>query len=371
MTSTHPDIIHLTGDGLRFLDQTRLPAEERIVETADYRDVLEAIRSLRVRGAPLIGIAAAYGTVLAAREICHGHATAANQPTGPSDTSTGTAQRAAGKTSSPACRERMLAVCDEFASTRPTAVNLFWALERMRTVIREHDTADIPQALEREAHAIHEDDARRCAAIGRHGAEIIPANAGIITHCNTGALATGGDGTAFSVLLEAHRQGKNIHVYADETRPLLQGARLTMWELKRAGIPSTLMTDSTAAMRMRQGGIGAVITGADRIAANGDSANKIGTYGLAVAARHHGIPFYIAAPLSTVDLALANGDAIPIEERASVELTRWGDIPTAPEGISTYTPAFDVTPAELINGIITEGGICAPPYRETLAAAFA
>ncbi len=351
MTSSTPDIIRLTGDGLRFLDQTQLPAEERVVATADYRDMLEAIRSLRVRGAPLIGIAAAYGAVLAAREIC----------AGASGTDSGDSS----------CRERMLAVCEEFASTRPTAVNLFWALERMRTVIREHDAADIPRELEREARAIHEDDARRCAAIGRHGAEIIPSNTSVITHCNTGALATGGDGTAFSVLLEAHRQGKGIHVYADETRPLLQGARLTMWELQRAGIPSTLMTDSTAAMRMRQGGIGAVITGADRIAANGDSANKIGTYGLAVAAHHHGIPFYIAAPLSTVDLALPNGDAIPIEERASAELTRWGDIPTAPEGTSTYTPAFDVTPAGLITGIITEGGICAPPFGETLAAAFA
>jgi len=333
--------IALVSDGLRFLDQTVLPANACTVETDDYREVLEAIRNLRVRGAPLIGIAAAYGVVLAAREFCRG--------------------------SSAECRTRLLEACDELAATRPTAVNLFWALERMRAVIGSIDNhTELPAALEAEARTIHNDDAARCESIGLHGTNIIPAGAGIITHCNTGALATGGDGTAFSVLLRAHRDGKRIHVYADETRPLLQGARLTMWELQRHGIPSTLISDGTAAMLMRQGRVRVAITGADRIAANGDSANKIGTYGLAVAARHHKIPFYIAAPFSTVDLSLSSGEEIPIEERAAEELTQLGGRRIAPEGVDTYTPAFDVTPAELITGIITERGIIAPPYGETL-----
>jgi methylthioribose-1-phosphate isomerase len=238
----------------------------------------------------------------------------------------------------------------------------------MRSVIDATvNPQDLPAALDAEARAIHEDDARRCSAIGRHGADIIPPGAGVITHCNTGALATGGDGTAFSVLLAAHRGGKNIHVFADETRPLLQGARLTMWELQRAGIPSTLITDSTAAMLMREGRVQVAITGADRIAANGDSANKIGTYGLAVSARHHGIPFYIAAPVSTIDFAITSGTDIPIEQRAAEELTEWGEHRVAPAGVECYTPAFDVTPAELITGIITERGICAPSAIATLS----
>jgi methylthioribose-1-phosphate isomerase len=341
----YPPVIALTPSTLRFLDQTRLPEEEIIIETADYRRVLEAIRSLRLRGAPLIGIAAACGVVLAAREL-FAISSADPQP-------------------------QLRAVCDEFAATRPTAVNLFWALDRLRGIIdRTPDIAGLTAALENEARMLHEDDARRCEAIGQHGMELLPEGGGIITHCNTGALATGGDGTAFSVLLAAHRAGKNIHVYADETRPLLQGARLTMWELQRAGIPSTLITYSTAAMLMRQGRVQAAITGADRIAANGDSANKIGTYGLAVAARHHGIPFYIAAPLSTLDMAIASGDDIPIEERAAEEITDWGGRRIAPDGAACYTPAFDVTPAALITGIITERGICAPPFGETLRTLF-
>ncbi|MDT8322910.1 MAG: S-methyl-5-thioribose-1-phosphate isomerase [Bacteroidota bacterium] len=343
--AAHPPVITLTPEALRFLDQTRLPAEEFVVETADYRRVLEAIRTLRIRGAPLIGIAAACGVALAARELL--------------------------AASSPDSQAQLRAVCDEFAATRPTAVNLFWALDRLRGIIdRTPDGAGLVAALETEVRVLHEDDARRCAAIGRHGMQLIPPGGGVITHCNTGALATGGDGTAFSVLLAAHRAGKDIHVYADETRPLLQGARLTMWELQRAGIPATLITDSTAAMLMRQGRVQAAITGADRIAANGDSANKIGTYGLAVAARHHDIPFYIAAPLSTVDLSLASGEDIPIEERAAEEITEWGGRRIAPDGTACYTPAFDVTPAALISGIVTESGICAPPYDETLRALF-
>jgi methylthioribose-1-phosphate isomerase len=342
MAESRLSTIALTPKALRFLDQTCLPTEETIVETADYRVLLEAIRSLRLRGAPLIGISAAYGVTLAAREAI--------------------------LSSSATIHETLFSVCDQFAATRPTAVNLFWALARMRSVIdATPDAQNLPAALEAEALAIHEDDAMRCSAIGRHGAEMIPSGAGVITHCNTGALATGGDGTAFSVLLAAHRAGKNIHVYADETRPLLQGARLTMWELQRAGIPSTLITDSTAAMLMRSGRVQVAITGADRIAVNGDSANKIGTYGLAVAARHHGIPFYIAAPVSTIDFAIISGRDIPIEQRAAAELTEWGGRRIAPPGVACYTPAFDVTPSDLITGIITERGICAPSEIATLS----
>jgi methylthioribose-1-phosphate isomerase len=345
-------VIELTATALRFLDQTRLPGEAVLVETAEHGILLEAITRLRVRGAPLIGIAAAYGVVLAAREwlaVQHSN-----------DVSL---------TESSLFHQDMLAVCEAFAATRPTAVNLFWALSRMRNILTRPIAPDLlTVALETEARAIHADDALRCSAIGRHGAEIIPFGAGVITHCNTGALATGGDGTAFSVLLEAHRQGKTIHVYADETRPLLQGARLTMWELQQRGIPSTLITDGTAAMLMRQGRVQLAITGADRIAANGDAANKIGTYGLAVAARHHGIPFYIAAPFSTVDLALASGELIPIEVRSAEEITRIGDTIIAPNGSAAYAPAFDVTPSDLISGIVTERGILAPPYGETLEA---
>ncbi|MCZ7557172.1 MAG: S-methyl-5-thioribose-1-phosphate isomerase [Bacteroidia bacterium] len=340
MAAYRDNVIGLDGEGLRFIDQTLLPGELRIVRTRDYRDVLEAIRTLRLRGAPLIGISAAYGVALAAREM---------------------------HTAQAVDSERLLAVCNEFAATRPTAVNLFWALEIVRTLILRNEPSALPVVLEENARALHADDARRCAAIGLHGADLLPRNAGVITHCNTGAFATGGDGTAFSVLLEAHRRGRGIHVYADETRPLLQGARLTMWELREHGIPATLITDGTAAMLMRQGGIGAAISGADRIAANGDSANKIGTYALAIAAHAHGIPFYIAAPLSTVDLSVSDGSRIPIEQRAASEVLTCHGTTIAPENSAVYAPAFDVTPAELISGIITEQGVSYPPYNETLA----
>jgi methylthioribose-1-phosphate isomerase len=336
-------VISWDGTAVRFLDQTALPLETRVTETEDYRVMLEAIRRLRVRGAPLIGIAAAYGVCAAAREH------AALPP--------------------PAFVDRMLRICDEFAATRPTAVNLFWALEQMREVLRLTGTVrECIEALTVKAISIHEDDDARCAAIGRHGAALLPAGAGVLTHCNTGALATGGDGTAFNVLLQAHRDGRGIHVYADETRPLLQGARLTMWELAQHGIPSTLITDGTAPMLMRQGRVQAVITGADRIAGNGDTANKIGTYGLAVAAAHHGIPMYIAAPLSTFDMSIASGEDIPIEERDGDEVTHCAASRIAPAGVPAYAPAFDVTPAGLIHGIITERGVVSPPYRETLRA---
>jgi methylthioribose-1-phosphate isomerase len=340
MAGYRDNVIGLDGDGLRFIDQTLLPGELRVVRTHDYRDVLEAIRTLRLRGAPLIGIAAAYGVALAARELHRNLALT---------------------------RENMLAICDAFAATRPTAVNLFWALDIVRQLIRETPIAVLQQALEDNARALHADDARRCTAIGMHGADLLPQYSGVITHCNTGAFATGGDGTAFAVLLEAHRRQRGIHVYADETRPLLQGARLTMWELREHGIPATLITDSTAAMLMRNGGIGAAITGADRIAANGDTANKIGTYSLALAARAHGIPFYIAAPLSTVDLSVSDGSGIPIEQRSASDVLTCHGTSIAPEDTPVYAPAFDVTPAELIEGIITEHGVLYPPFGETLA----
>lgn len=355
-------IIALTPSSLRFLDQTRLPREEVMVDTDDPAVVMEAIRTLRLRGAPLIGIAAAYGVTLAAR-----------------------AWLRSGATDPDAFRAHMLRVCDAFAATRPTAVNLFWALARMRDILARPDSpatrpdfspthpdspARLAAALEAGARALHDDDAARCAAIGRHGAGLLPRGSGVITHCNSGALATGGEGTAFAVLLEAHRRGRNIHVFADETRPLLQGARLTMWELARHAIPSTLITDGTAAMLMRGGRIGAAITGADRIAANGDTANKIGTYALAIAARYHGIPFYIAAPRSTIDLATAHGDDIPIEERAAEEVTTFDGIRVAPDGVAVHAPAFDITPAALITGIITERGVIVPPFDATLPTLF-
>ncbi len=336
------NVIGLDSEGIRFIDQTLLPGELRIVRTHDYRVVLEAIRVLRLRGAPLIGISAAYGIALAAREL---------------------------HSRGPISREILLDVCDQFAATRPTAVNLFWAVGIMKSLIESNPIDRLPVLLEQQALELHRDDARRCAAIGGYGAELLPVHAGVITHCNTGALATGGEGTAFAALLEAHKQGKDIHVYADETRPLMQGARLTMWELLQHAIPSTLITDSTAAMLMKQGKVQAVITGADRIAANGDSANKIGTYGLALSARAHGIPFYIAAPLSTVDLSILDGSGIPIEERPSFEVTHVGGMAIAPENTEVYAPAFDVTSADLISGIVTEAGVLHQPYGETLQAA--
>ena len=333
--------IEWTGASLRFLDQTRLPGETVTVETGDYRRVIDAIRRLEIRGAPLLGIAAAYAVVLAAR----GHAVLDGR----------------------AFHREMGHAFTEIAGSRPTAVNLFWALDAMRRVLSTRDPESVPlEALEAEARRLHEDDRARCERIGMNGTALLPDRAVVITHCNTGALATGGIGTAFGILLTAHRMGKRIHVYVDETRPLLQGARLTMWELARHGIPATLMTDGTAAFLMARARIDAVITGADRIAANGDTANKIGTYGLAIAARHHDVPFYIAAPFSTVDPAVPTGGEIPIEERNGDDVAHLAGIRIAPEGSAVYAPAFDVTPHELIRGIVTERGIITPPYSETL-----
>lgn len=327
---------------LVLVDQTRLPREAVGLHCHTVEDVWQAIKRLAVRGAPAIGVAAAYGVCLAGR---------GKEP-----------------------RHSLLSACDYLATSRPTAVNLFWALERMRRVVESNSTRTASEFAERllaEARAIHEEDRTMCAAIGRHGADFLaelPVGAGILTHCNAGALATGGDGTALSVIFELARRGQRPHVWVDETRPLLQGARLTAWELTQRGIDCTLICDSMAAQVMREGRVQAVITGADRIAANGDSANKIGTYGVAVLAQAHGVPFHIAAPSSTFDLSLASGEAIPIEQRTSEEVVQIAATPIAPEGVAVYNPAFDVTPHELIRAIVTERGVIAPPHTDSVGA---
>ncbi|HEV8538896.1 MAG TPA: S-methyl-5-thioribose-1-phosphate isomerase [Bacteroidota bacterium] len=330
--------IEWLGDRVRFLDQTALPRQECYVETSDYHVIAEGIRCLKLRGAPLIGIAASYGVALAAVAF-HG-------------------------TDFDKLSNIVRAASAELSSTRPTAVNLFWALERMHNVFAACDSVGAAQrALVEEATGIHKADARMCEKIGEHGAALVPDPAAILTHCNTGALATGGGGTAQSLITTAHRQGKSIKVFAGETRPLLQGARLTAWELQKSGIDTTLITDSTGPVLMSMGKIDLVVVGADRIAANGDTANKIGTYNLAVTAHHHRVPFYVAAPGSTIDRSLASGAKIIIEERSSKELTEMFGQQLAPRGISTFTPAFDVTPASLITAIVTETGVHRPPYR--------
>jgi methylthioribose-1-phosphate isomerase len=325
-----------TDGHLRLLDQTQLPTTTTYLDCEKVDDVWWAIKKLSVRGAPAIGIAAAYGVVLAARDS----------------------------------QDDIFRACDHLATSRPTAVNLFWALDRMREVARDGGS-DLAERLLAEARAIHEEDREQCAAIGRHGADLLgklPRGSGILTHCNTGALATGGDGTAFAVLLELHRRGFAPHVWADETRPLWQGSRLTMWELAQQGIESTLICDSMAAHVMQSGKVAAAIVGADRIAANGDTANKIGTYSVAQLCRAHGLPFYVAAPTTTFDLSIASGAEIPIEERAPDEIVHPSGIEIAPQGIKVYNPAFDVTPAELIAGIITERGVISPVTRDNVMA---
>jgi len=316
------------------LDQTLLPREERHLECTQVEQIAEAIRSLRVRGAPLIGIAAAYGVALAAR----------GEPEG--------------------CLARVRAAAAALRATRPTARNLFYAIDRMVARAERGATAD---QLAEEAAAIHQEDAQTCRRIGEHGAALLPAGGSILTICNTGALATGGDGTALGVIRAARAAGNPVSVIVCETRPLLQGARLTMWELMRDGIPAALITDGMAASCMARGLVDAVIAGADRIARNGDTANKIGTYGLAVLASHHGLPFYIAAPMSTVDLSLEDGSQIPIEERGPEEVRGFAGVAAAPTGAPALNPAFDVTPAALISAVITERGPLRPPYERSLA----
>ena len=344
MQSTLPKIVPPTlewiGDvagHLRLIDQTLLPTEVRFRDCHDLPTVWEAIKSLRVRGAPAIGIAAAYGVVIGVRH-----------PTDSRDS----------------CIDLACEAVDYLATSRPTAVNLFWALERMKTRALElrdcKDGVEFKSELLAEARAIHDEDRQMCRAIGRYGAELLQDNWGLLTHCNAGGLATSEYGTALAVFYSAHDSGKRLRVFADETRPLLQGARLTAWELQQHGLNVTLICDSMAAKVMSEGRIQAVVVGADRIAANGDAANKIGTYGVAVLAAAHNIPFYVAAPSTTFDLSIASGDDIPIEERDPREITHAFGRETAPEGIKVYNPAFDVTPARLIRALITERGVIDP-----------
>ncbi len=326
------------GGSIRFLDQTKLPLHESYDVAEHYRQIAEAIRTLKIRGAPLIGIAGAYALALAAQSFSG------------DDLSL--------------FRSYLNAAAKELAATRPTAVNLFWALDRMDRAIAGATTVrDCVRLLVSEAAAIDREDDERCRRIGENGETLIPDGAAILTHCNTGALATGGRGTALGVITTAHERGKRLKVYADETRPLLQGARLTTWELMRAGIEVVLITDSTAAVLLREKKVGLVMVGADRIASNGDTANKIGTYGLAVLARHHGIPFYVAAPGSTIDASARSGGEIPIEERDPREVREIMGKQIAPPEVRVYAPAFDVTPSSLITAIVTEDGIHRPPYR--------
>ena len=331
------EAIRWNHDALSLLDQTRLPLEERWLPCTDYRQVVRAIRTMVVRGAPAIGVAAAYATVLAARE------------------GAGTPDFAA----------FMARAREELASSRPTAVNLFWALDRMEACWRAWGP-DLPR-LEREAQAIHREDLEMNRAMGRFGAELVPQGARILTHCNAGALATGGYGTALGVIRAAHAQGKVAMVYADETRPLLQGARLTAYELAADHIPVTLICDDMAGALMARGQVDLVVVGCDRMAANGDFANKIGTYSLAVLARHHHIPFYTALPSSTVDLSLPDGRGIPVEERGPEEVSSFAGRRTGPEGVPVWNPSFDVTPHQLLTGIITERGVLTPPFGRGLA----
>jgi methylthioribose-1-phosphate isomerase len=332
---------------LVLLDQTLLPTHCEFLVCTRVEDVFEAIRSLRVRGAPAIGVAAAYGVVIGLQT------TLSSQQKDDRD----------------AFDSRLREVCDYLASSRPTAVNLFWALDRMRRVAASEPQLEPTQMAERllaEAKAIDDEDRQMCADIGRHGAELLKDGMGVLTHCNAGSLATAGDGTALAIIYAAVNEGKTLAVYADETRPLLQGARLTAWELQQRGVPVTLICDSMAGHVMKEKRVQAVIVGADRIAANGDAANKIGTYTVAVLAQRHKIPFYVAAPSSTFDLSLATGDEIPIEERSPEEITSAYGRRTAPEGINVYNPAFDVTPADLIAAIITERGLIRPVNAENV-----
>ena len=336
----------LGGGFLRLIDQTLLPTELKEIDCRTVEAVWEAIKKLRVRGAPAIGISAAYGVCVGLQSVfCNGE---------PSES---------------AFFARLKTVVDYLASSRPTAVNLFWALHRMTAVaesLRGQAPSAIAEALLVEARKIHEEDRALCRAMGKFGAMLVKDGATLLTHCNAGGLATADYGTALGVFFAAAEAGKKIHVYADETRPLLQGARLTAWELRERAIPVTLVCDSMAAMLMRQGKIDAVFVGADRIAKNGDTANKIGTYSVAVNAKFHSVPFYVVAPSTTFDLALADGGGIPIEERDGEEIRRFFGQQTAPDGIDIYNPAFDVTPAELITGIITEHGIISPVTAENV-----
>ncbi|WP_366924921.1 S-methyl-5-thioribose-1-phosphate isomerase [Metallumcola ferriviriculae] len=331
------------GDRLLLLDQQKLPSEIKQINCFDYLAVADAIRTMKVRGAPAIGAAAAFGMVLGAMEFSGGNVSA--------------------------LKKHLEKVAEVLLNTRPTAVNLFWAVKRMQQSMSVHldeTPAAVIKVLEKEAEEIFREDVELNKKIGYFGSKLIPQNAAILTHCNAGSLATAGYGTAIGVIRTAHSDGKQVTVFADETRPLLQGARLTAWELQEDRIPVTLITDSMAGYLMQLGKIDLVIVGADRIAANGDVANKIGTYSLAVLAKAHAIPFYVAAPYSTIDMALTDGSQIVIEERDHEEVRRIGGIMTAPVGIPVFNPAFDVTTARLISAIITDKGVVSAPYQEEL-----
>ncbi|HVD93665.1 MAG TPA: S-methyl-5-thioribose-1-phosphate isomerase [Vicinamibacterales bacterium] len=341
--------IDLQDDALVMVDQRKLPGQEVYVRCRTVPEVAKAIRTMVIRGAPAIGVAAAMGIALGMKR----------------STAKGTNQFAV----------EFQKNCDLMAGTRPTAVNLFWAIDRMKRAFAEGAQAgespeELAARLGREARAIHDEDVANCRAMGGHGAEVVPDGARILTHCNAGALATAGYGSALGVIRAAVEQGKTVAVFADETRPFLQGARLTAWELLRDGIDTTVITESMAGPLMRAGEIDIVVVGADRIAANGDTANKIGTYTVAVLAHEHHIPFYVAAPLSTIDLSTPDGDRIPIEERDQREVTHFGTARLTPIGVGIRNPAFDITPHRYIAGIVTECGILRPPYSESLKHAF-
>jgi methylthioribose-1-phosphate isomerase len=332
-----------TDSGVRFIDQTKLPTEECYVTCKTHEQVADVIRTMVVRGAPAIGVAAAMGIALGAKN---------------SNASTVSA-----------LKRELDDICNLLGKTRPTAVNLFWAIRRMQhkfESLRIRTLPQIRQALIDEAKRMHAEDIAANQAMGQYGALLMPASGGVLTHCNAGALATCGYGTALGVIRAAIEQGKKIHVYADETRPFLQGSRLTAWELMKDGIPTTVISDNMAGALMKQGKIGAIVVGADRIAANGDVANKIGTYTVAVLAKEHDIPLYVAAPFSTVDLETPDGSCIPIEQRNAVEVTHFAGKPIAPEGVRVENPAFDITPAKYVNAIVTERGVARAPYEQSL-----
>jgi methylthioribose-1-phosphate isomerase len=333
-----------TDAGVLFIDQTRLPTEEVYVTCKTHEEVADAIRTMIVRGAPAIGVAAAMGVALGALQ--------------------------SQETTLPEFEREFDVICNLLAGTRPTAVNLFWAIRRMREKVeqlRALPVSEIKAELVAEAQRMHVEDIAANEAMGKHGAVLLPSSGGVLTHCNAGALATAGYGTALGVIRSAVASGKQIHVFADETRPFLQGSRLTAWELMKDGIPTTLIADNMAGAMMRLGKIDAVIVGADRIAANGDVANKIGTYSVAVLAKEHGIPFYVAAPISTVDLNTPDGSKIPIEQRASTEVTHLAGKQIAPDDVNVENPAFDVTPNKYVTAIITERGVARAPYQGSLA----
>jgi methylthioribose-1-phosphate isomerase len=337
------ETLEWTDSGVRFIDQTKLPTEEVYVTCKTHEQVADVIRNMVVRGAPAIGVSAAMGIALGVKN-------SKAETTGE-------------------LKKDFDAICDLIGKTRPTAVNLFWAIKRMQEKFETLRVRPIPQiksSLIEEAKRMHAEDIAACQAMGKHGATLMPASGGVLTHCNAGALATCGYGTALGVIRAAVEQGKKIHVYADETRPFLQGSRLTAWELTKDNIPTTVISDNMAGAMMRQGKIGAIVVGADRIAANGDVANKIGTYTVAVLAKEHGIPFYVAAPLSTIDLQTPDGSKIPIEQRSAKEVTHIAGKQMVPDAAQVENPAFDVTPAKYVTAIVTEHGIAKAPYEESL-----